>query len=363
MPFLVQIRRTSCALAFLCACGLSWAAPDDSAELRKLLERVARADENDASEAADALIERVTGPIGAAIGATDWKTLDERVRVQMFVSRLSAALQVRAFRSGLTGEEAQRFDAFHKRHPQLVEQLWDPDPARRAAALGQIPLEPGTGAATLITAKINDNDPNVIEMALQLAGSLKDPALVSGLRQFLRDAVELSASGLARSKPDVVLMLALYSSRAIQVLGQHGASEALPEILTAVKAFAGLTDAATFFPLENVVPAIGRIGDESSAAHLLPFLEDSTVLKLHRTPSERLARQTVGDLVLLSLLRIYKLEPAAFGFAIVDEQGFSGFESDDARREALRRFKVWRQENAGKPASERQPPTSKPAAP
>lgn len=366
-----RIGRAACwsiaAAALLgWACSAAASAGDD---LRKLVERIARPeDEDDAAEAADKLIETVIGPVAEALGAMEQRPAEEQARVRKVLSRLGAALRVRLLRSNLPEDERKLLDRFYKEHPELVERLFDDDYRLRAAAVGQVPLEPGTGAAVLLLAKIDDSDETVVDAALEAAANLKDPLLARGLVRYLNSVVAAIKGGhYGPGEQDIVLALNTYAARVIQLLGEAQARDATPAVVEAVRFFSR-GDYRGYFDHGVVIEALAKLGDERAAAVLIDMMNDRSEGGVSRQPRlhhqvgpGKAAVQTLGDAALLALCRIYQLKPEALGFYTAQEPAtFIGFMDEEQREAAYRAFLLWHRENAGKPGAERKPLTTQP---
>lgn len=354
--------------------GVGWnaaaAADGRDDELSKLVERIARAaDEDDAAEAADKLIEKVIGPVAEALGAMEQRPAEEQVRVRKVLSRLSAGLRLRLMRANLPEDERKLLDRFAKQSPELVEQLFDDDYRLRAAAVAQIPLEPGTGAAVLILAKIDDSDETVVEAALDAAGELKDPLLTRGLVRYLNSVVAAIKGGhYGPGEQDIVLALYAYAAQVIRLLGETQARDATPAVVDAVRFFAR-GDYRGYFEHGVVIEALAKLGDERAAPVLIEMMNDRAEGGIARQPRlhhqvgpGKAAVQTLGDAALLALCRIYQLKPEALGFYMAQEPAtFIGFLDEEQREAAYRAFLLWHRENGDKPGGDRRPLTTQPA--
>jgi hypothetical protein len=364
-------RRRAVAAALLgLACGAALLAGGHDDDLRTLVERIARAeDEDDAAEAADKLIATVIGPVAEALGAMEQRPAEEQVRVRKVLSRLGAALRVRLLRANLPEDERKLIDRFYREHPELVERLFDDDYRIRAAAVAQVPLEPGTGAAVLILAKIDDSDETVVDAALEAAGNLKDPLIARGLVRWLNAVVAAIKGGhYGPGEQDIVLALNFYAARVIQLLGEAEARDATPAVVEAVRFFSR-GDYRGYFDHGVVIEALAKLGDERGAALLVEMMNDRAEGGVARQPRlhhqvgpGKAAVQTLGDAALLALCRIYQIKPETLGFYVAKEPAtFIGFTDEEQREAAYRAFLVWHRENGAKPSGERKPLTTQPA--
>lgn len=356
--------RRVLAAALLCT-GLVRAggtAPPDRAsdELTELVERLVARDDWPSEQAEQQIVEMVIGPLARALGPLDARPADQQVRIRRLLSRLAAELRVRLVRASLHGEDARLFDEFQRRFPELVRRLFADDYRVRMAALQQIPLEPATGAGVLIAAKVDDPDADVAEAALELAAQMKDPAVVRGLTRYVRDATLALREGMyGAADEEIALTLALFVSRSIEILGQARARESVPEIVEALRVL-GREPYQSTFNVPGVVTALGQIGDERAAPALLGLLEDATILRAARDSAERPVRQTLGDLALVNLLSIFRLQPEAFGVIVLPDCP-GGFSDDASRAAACRDFRAWYDRRRGAQAGDRTPPTTRPA--
>ena len=353
-----------CALVL--AAGLTpalWAAAPDP-ELRKLLEQIARGDDADGT-AADALIDRVTGPLEAALKDLDTRPLAEQVRVQAALARIRAVLRARVWRLGLPPEDRTLYDDFAHAQPRLVDQLFDDDADVRLAALNRVPLDPNTGAGVMIAARVDDWEPKVIEQALELSGQLADRVVVRNLVRQVQDWTRTLRSGVWQGDDLAVYRtdLGYWTAHAAGVIGRGHDPNAVTVLVGALEYYARPESRSEFLQLDGLVGALGRLGDERAVPVLLSLLADPTPVSqtANQVPPGKVGEQKLGDLALLSLAHIYRIDPAALGFqgaADIWERGT--FPSEPSRTRALRIFKDWYAANASKPADLRQPlPTSR----
>ncbi len=336
------------------------------ADLKKLVERIATADKDEAREAEDELIEKLVGPLADAIGALESRPPAEQVRVRAALGRVTAALRVRLFRADLEEKERKLLDRFQQKDPDLVLALFQDDPERRIAALEKIPLEPNSAAGVLIVGKVNDWDGDVAEAALELAGKLKDEIVVRGLTRYIEGVTRAVRDGeLGDAREYVGVVLAVFTSRSIQVLGEAGAKESVPAILDALQFFGkSRYRQDEIFEVGDVAEALGKIGDERAADALVQWLHESNLRRVLTPEPGKSVSQTEGDVVLMALAKIYGLSPKELGFYTTPEpEPLVGFLDDAARQEAVRRFLAWHKENAGKPKAQRGPATSQPGKP
>lgn len=360
-----RLRWLAAASTLLLGVGVAYGQSPDKQRLRQLLDQVARGSEVEAADAADQLLEAIMGPVAEVFASFDSRPVAEQMRLQKVMSRLSAALRARAFRASLPPKDRKLLDRFNEVYPQLVEQLFEDDPYRRLAALRQIPLERGTAAGLLIAAKLNhENDTDVIEATFELAAELKDDVVARGLARFVREATELVESGYyGPGEQAYPIVLGGYITRAIKVLADADARDALPDVLHTLKFYGHTRFSGPYmFDVAVVADALAKLGDERSAAVLLDYLEDPDVRRIVRIGPGKAVRRTLGDIVLLSLLRLYKLEAKDFGVYIDPEsQTPVGFLEEAQRVAARKRFLIWHAANADKPPAQRKPPASQPA--
>jgi hypothetical protein len=357
------------ATALMAAGGFLWLGPGPGGaqeppgggKLRSLIERIAKGDEVESADATRQLTEQMVAPLVEAIGPLEARPAAEQVRIRRALTRISATLRVRLLRADLPEEDRRLLDEFVRSYDDLVLRLFDENYRVRAEAVGQIPLEPGSGAGVLICAKVNDEDEEVAVAALDAARKLRDPVVARGLRRYVEGATEAIRSGFYRpSQQELAMTVALFVKDAIVALGEARAADSVPTILDALRYFAG-TPLWTPGHVGEVAVALGRIGDERAAPLLLELLKDESFLRRRTTEEGRAIVQTVGDLALLSLLRIYQLEAGSFGLhTLPGADDFAGFTSPGEREAARQAFHRWYEDNARRPAGERQPPASRP---
>jgi len=319
-------------------------------DFKRLVEQIAEGNEDESAEAADRLIERVVAPLTEALAGLEARPPQQQKRLLQTLGRLTAVIRVRLYRGTLPAQDRQLFDEFSRLHGGLVEALFQDDPERRRKALQQIPLEPGTGAGVLITAKVEDWDFEVMEAAFKAAATLKDEVVARGLVRYLQQLVETAQSGQIRAdQVEYGVAMADTSRSAIRILGQAGAHDAAPVILDAVRTF-GRPPLREFFALPDAFEALGRLGDESAVPVLLEFVHDRERYAVRSVTKGTLIQQTVGDAALLALTRIYGIPPEQLGFYVDSATGGPiGFTSDETRTTAVRAFLRWQKENGDKP--------------
>lgn len=335
----------------------------EAERLRPLIERIARGDEVESADATRQLTEQVVTPLADAIGSLEVRPAAEQVRIRQALARVSATLRLRLVRADLPEEDRRLLDEFSRSYDDLVLRLFDDNYRVRAEAVGQIPLEPGSGAGVLIAAKVNDEDEEVAVAALDAARKLRDAVVARGLARYVKGATEAIRSGFYRpSQQELAMTVALFVKDSIVALGEARAAESLPTVLEALQYFAG-SPYWTRSYVGEVAAALGKIGDERAAPELVGLLNDETFLRRRTTEEGRAIVQTVGDVALLSLLRIYGLEARSFGLrTLPDAEGFGGFTTSGEREAAYKAFRRWHDENASRPAGQRRPPASQPGA-
>ena len=354
-------RAGRCLVAMMLTFGLSAPAivhaDEDQARLKRLVDKVARGDEVEAAAAGEQLVELITAPLAEAIGSLESRPIEEQVRLRRVLARVTGALRVRLFRIDLSPEDCQLFDTFAASYPELVERLFDGNHLVRRAAVRQIPLEPNTGAGLLIAAKVNDEDADVAEAALEMAAALHDPVVARALTRYIHDATATVESGFyGPHQQDLALVVALIVARSTLVVADADSTASVPAVVDALRFF-GRSKYWDHYHRSLAIRALGKLGDRRAAPVLLDFLDDPGRLRWRTVPDDKRANETVGDVTLLSLLRIYELPPADFGLHVVpDSQTFAGYADDQARREGHRAFRIWYQQHAkqapGSPASQ-----------
>jgi hypothetical protein len=348
--------------AWLAAISTPPAQAQQDPDLERLVEKITRGDETEAREAAERLIERVIGPVAQALGSVESRPAKEQMRVREVLARLSAALRVRLFRADLEAAERKLYDEFAAQYPELVEQLFHDDYRKRLGAVRRIPLEPGTGAGVLVVGKVNDSDGDVAAAALEAAAALHDDVVIHGLTRYVRDVTAAIKSGFyGPGEEEAAIVVGTFVDGSIRILGEARARESVPVILEALSHF-GETYPTDFFDVAQVAIALGKMGDERAAPVLLKFIDRNRPYRFHFAGPDNKAVQTIGDAVLLSLLRIYEIQPEALGFFVAaPPSSFAGFVDDKYRQVARHTFRKWYQQNADKPRSERRAPTTQPA--
>jgi hypothetical protein len=375
------VHRVACAGCLIFVATVASARGDD-AEIKRLVEQIARGSEQDAGDAAELLIQRLVDPVAAAIGSMESRPAREQLRIRAVLSRLAGALRMRLFRADLRDEDRALYDAFAAQYEDLTQQLFDLDFRVRLAAVRQVPLEPNTGAGVVLAAKVNDEDENVAMAALDAAAKLHDEVVARGLTRYVHDALEAIRSGFfGAAEEEVAATVVILIDHAIRALGEAKYKPGLPAMIDATH-YLARSRYAMFFDVAEVARAMATMGDESAAAVLIDQLENGQMVRTFgiprvrrdpepagegentEAPEEARGQQTVGDVVLLSLLTIYKLAPEAFGVRFAtNDSSIYGFENQERRDAAVRQFRIWHQQNSARPAAERVPPTSQAAPP
>ena len=352
-------------LAVVVACAewpVSQSRAQDTDELKQLVDRIARGSERDSADAAEQLVERLIGPVAKALGSMQSRPAEEQVRIRRALARLSAALRVRLMRTDLEEQDRKLFDAFAGRYPELVEQLFDDDSRLRLVALRRLPIEPDIGAGVLVAAKVDDPDEDVAVAALEVAAELKDAAVVRGLTRYVAGATEALKSGFyGPDDQEVAVTVALFVSRAAKILTDAGARGSVPQIAEALDVL-GRSGYRAVFDTPGIALGLGELRDERAVAALLKLLPDQRRHNVKSLGPGKLLTQTHGDAALFALVRIYGLDPGAFGLRDARPKGeFFGFLTPEAREKGHRGFLKWHQANAEKPAAKRALPTTRPA--
>ncbi|MGD8454156.1 MAG: hypothetical protein PVJ57_20270 [Phycisphaerae bacterium] len=330
-------------------------------DLRPLVERIARGDDDEAAEATDALLARITGPLEKALAGMETRPPAEQRRLLAAVGRVLANIRLRLYRGTLPPADRKLLDDFARRDARLVEQLFDDDPRRRLAALHRIPLDADSGAGVLVVAKVYDWNAEVADAALDVALLLKDAVVARGLARFVAEAADAVGSGqFGPEDQDTALVLADFCRRAIRVIGEAGARDAGSTIVAALKTF-GHPPYRKLFAVGDALPVLGQTGDEQVVDVLLAFLNEREVHAVRVLAPGQALQQTVGDAALLGLARIYGLSPEALGFEVDAASGLAGFTSAEKRAEAVRMFRSWHGRNAGLPPADRTPLATQPA--
>jgi len=326
---------------------------DGDARLKRLLDKVARGDEVESAAAADQIIEQVVGSFADAIGPLEDRSVEEIVRLRALMARFSGELRLRVFRADLAEKDRELLDAFAETYPELTRRLFDDHYLVRLAAVNQIPLEPNSGAGVLIAAKVNDEDEDVADAALEMAAKLHDPVVARNLTRYVRDATTTIASGFyGPGEQTIARTVALFVWRASTVIGAAGAAESTPALIEALRFF-GRSRYWDNHQRAEVIRALGKLGNPRAAEVLLTFLDDGARLRWRPGEKDKRIQETVGDIALLSLVRVYKLDPGEFGLLVVEaEPEFAGYIDPEARRAGHRDFRIWHSRNAPQPTTQ-----------
>lgn len=334
-----------CVIAFaIAAAAQEHSSPE---RLKQLIDQIARGDEVESAAASERLVELVTRPVIEALGTLESRPIEEQLRLQRTLARLTGALRLRVFKLDLSSEDRTLFDAFVRAYPELAERLFDGDWRIRKAAVRQMPLEPGTGVGLLIAAKVNDEDADVAETALDMALALHDEVVARSLTRYVRDAARAMQAGLYQPHQwEIALSLAVIVQRSIEVIAAADYRAGVPAILEAAQHFRGtrLWDQAN---RAAVLRALGRLKDPQAAAFLLESLDDRSFLRWRGAENDKRVVETVGDTALAALLQIYRRPAEEFGlFTTEEDKTFSGYATEDERSAGHRAFRIWYEQNA-----------------
>lgn len=337
---------------------VSLAAPQargDDERIARLIQRIATGDAQSAEDATDELLRRTIDPLSAAIGPMSQRSQAEQLRLRRLLTRISARLRVALFRAELTPSQRTLFDEFALTHQELVEQLFDDNPAARITAIQQIPVEPDTASGLLAVAKINDSDGDVVEAAIELTTSLQDRVVAEALQRFVAESTAAIRAGFFRpGEQELAANLVALMGQAIRQIGVIGEAhpeyvrDAAPPLLEALRYFPGTPFRAVFFPAE-VAEALGKVGDLRAAPALLELLESREIAANMALGGGKLITQTLGDVAHLALLRLFRIDPVEYGFEIGPEpRKVTGFLEQDSRDAARKKLRIWYKEQAEK---------------
>lgn len=340
----------------------------------ELVQRIVGDDPAAAAQATEQLVEQIAGPVTGALGALSDYPMDARLRLDDALRQAYGEMRARLFRAELPPDDRALFDRFAAAYPRVVRGLFAGDGFDRLEALDQVPLEPGTGAGVLLAGCVGDRDPSVSERALDLAMRLKDDVVARNLGRYVAEVMKLVDSGwFKRNHPAYELVIGQNVHRAIRIVGASraagatdragGADDAgdpVPSVIAAVRHFATAYD-VNLWDVGEIMEALGQLGDERTAEVMLPFLGNATIRRSNVTADGDRATQSIGDAALHALLKIYRLDPARFGFVYGQDGTFYGFVGAAQRQRAQRAFRAWHHENAGKPLEQRGAPRLEPA--
>jgi hypothetical protein len=159
---------------------------------------------------------------------------------------------------------------------------------------------------------------------------------------------------------DLLPALAEIVHRCIRVASAIRPPNAAPVLVDALRTFVRIKqwDGAQ---RADVLRAIADLGDEQVAPALLEAMDSLQHAEFRAMQGGTTVVETVGDAALLALLKLYALRPEEFNLTTNPDWGaFAGFTDDKARQEGYRRFRIWYEQNGGKPKDQRQAPASKP---
>lgn len=345
------MRRCVSAAIWMVLCGS--AALADDAEVRKLVERVARGSASEAREAREKLIDGATEPLLRAIGAIDQRPVEEQRRLRGLLAGISARMGARLLRAGLPAADRVLFDAIEEYNPELVEQIFDEDPRRRLAAVRQIPIERNSGAAVLAASKLEDPIEDVAVAALEVLGSLRDEVTARNLIRFVeRTTEDLRGAKYGPAEQELATSLVVFVGQSIQLLAEMKSRAALPAIIRAAEFYPRVEAYEKLAPEgEDVVgfycDVLSKIGDPGAIPVLRGWLGEkglcaNALVSGGEHQKSALITQTRGDAAMLALLRITGQDPAEYGFQMGPEpRCVMGFVEAAVRDAAHRKLRAW----------------------
>jgi HEAT repeat protein len=189
---------------------------------------------------------------------------------------------------------------------------------------------------------------------LEMAAALHDPVVARALTRYIRDATATVESGFyGAHQQELALVVGLIVAKSTLVVADAQTTESVPVLVDALRFF-GRSRYWDSYHRSLAIRALGKLGDKRAAAVLLDFLDDPARLRWRTISDDKKATETVGDLALLGLLRMYELPPEDFGLHVLaDEETFAGYATDEARREGHRAFRIWYEQHAPQfPASQ-----------
>lgn len=354
-----MMLRSAVIFAAFLALTAGASAQSGDADLKKLVETIARGEEADAEEAADKLVARLIGPLSETIGSLESRPAAEVKRLREAIGRIAGALRMRLYRADLPERDRKLFDEFNAQYPLLVRKLFDDSVLVRESAVNQIPLDPNTCAGVLLCKAVDDESGDVADVAIEAAEKLHDAVVARGLARYVEGVTEaVAADFYGPAQADVVVTLGVYSAKAFEIIAAAGYSEALPVLLKAFVVWARpAPNRWDAHAVGQAALSLGRLRDERSREILVQALEDPRIANLRSLGGGGgLISQTVGDTALLALCEIYEIDPARFGVVSVPDTDHRGFADDFARRDGTRALRVWLDQNAAKPKTDRRPP-------
>jgi hypothetical protein len=356
----MKLLRLWTMLALLCSGAMGQS--DD--KVKALIDRVAKGSPEESAEAAEELAEMFARPIAAAIGKLGDRPPEEVRRLRAAVRTVSAALNIRVFELDLPEEDRKLFRRFFEDNRELTYALFSPSASERGEALARVPLDRGSGSGIVIAARVDDEEEDVAFAALDVAAELRDAVVARRLRAYVKDATEAIRGGaFGPQDQGTARAVAMIVARCIRILTLAKDADAIPAQIDALTYF---MKSPYWLPDECIesLRAVGETGDERAAAALLTFLDDARGEQARSLGVGRLVVQTLGDVSLLALLRIYGLEPEAFAFikAGTERSEMYGYLDPRSRLEGRRAFLKWHEQNAALPREKRQKPASLPPA-
>lgn len=361
-------RANAILLTVLLSGGVVMGQSVTDEKLKRTLERITRGDELEAAEAADQLVEELYAPLLRAIGSfekrpdgTD-RSVAEIIRLRQAVGRLNASLRLKLRRLDLPEEDRKLFDRFGKEYPELAINLFADSYTTRKAAIDAVPLDKNTGAGVMIALRVDDEDEEVADHAIDAAEKLADPVVARGLLRFLDEATKaLKEEEYRRAVgPDVQAAVGGIMHRSIIAIGKIKPAGAAAVV---TDAFRTMLERKLWNGSQrgDAARTLGLLGDETAAPALLEAMNQSEHAEFRASQGGTAINQTVGDAALLALIRLYGLKPDAFNFVTSEEWGtFAGFPDDKARQDAYRRFRVWYDQNGSKPREQREAAAPRP---
>lgn len=335
--------RLLAALATITVAGGPLVAQTEDPKLKVLIEQILKGDEVESKEATSRLADQATAALGTSLGAIEYEklTMQQAIRLKAALEALASKLRARTFRATLPTPDRELFDRFERDYPDLTVRLFHDSEIIRRAALEQIPLDPGTGAGIMISARIDDSTEGVMGAAIELARKFKDPVLARRIAFILRDYTGAIRQGYYDAgQEDLARTIAIFIGEMIKVLVTNNAIEHAAAIAD-VTAFFSRSKLWDEQETAEVIRALGVWNDPGITALLLGLVDDPRLADFRVPGPAQKISQTVGDAAFLALLQINKLKPEDYGFITDSERGLVGFPDDKSRIDARRSFRAW----------------------
>jgi hypothetical protein len=310
-------------------------------------------------ELAFEVVDRTLGPLLSAIDHADPQTFAQLRELDRLTTLYLTQLRLRLIRMGMPDADRRLLDDWVDLNPEQAARLLAAPLDARLDALNELPLTPGSVTGVLLVALTEDHELEIANQAFKHAAKLHDEVVARNMTRQL--AKWLNRAEDESYRPDELpyrLLFLQFANQAAEILRQCEWTGSAEVLRRGLKLQMESRLPAGYDLIWNYVLALGAVRDQAAVPMLLELLGKQRVHWQRNLPEHGgLLVQSVGDAALISLLRIYELDPAGTEITERDVGDWStgGFLK---RKQALRvakAFEAWHKANADLPPEQREP--------